>query len=281
MGEKRGWRHRLFGSNPEWWTWWYVCDWACSLAFLATALLIDSFARPFTRHHLPTDPGINYPNDPDIIPDWAAVVIAALLPLVVLTLAQIWIRSHHDFHHAVLGLLTASAINQFVTVPLKMLAGRWRPDSVMRIQENPDDYDARMSFPSGHSSGCFAGLLFLTLYLLGKLRVFNNHTSGVVPKAVLACLPLALACFVAVSRTMDYHHNFDDIIAGSLIGIASAYFAYALFYHPLGHVLSHQPRMRIATPTKTPAKTEVALPKVSERDMEMGVKKPVRALEED
>jgi membrane-associated phospholipid phosphatase len=35
-------------------------------------------------------------------------------------------------------------------------------------------------------------------------------------------LPPLVAVLVAASRTIDYHHNFSDIVAGSLLGCAIA-----------------------------------------------------------
>jgi membrane-associated phospholipid phosphatase len=35
-------------------------------------------------------------------------------------------------------------------------------------------------------------------------------------------MPPLVAALVAASRTIDYHHNFSDIVAGSLLGCAIA-----------------------------------------------------------
>jgi hypothetical protein len=37
-------------------------------------------------------------------------------------------------------------------------------------------------------------------------------------KAVVLFAFLGVACYVAGTRTKDYWHNFDDIVAGALIG---------------------------------------------------------------
>ena len=45
---------------------------------------------------------------------------------------------------------------------------------------------------------------------------------------------------------MDYHHNFDDITAGSLIGILVAYYGYFVYYPPLSDDNCHQPKLHIS-----------------------------------
>ena len=47
--------------------------------------------------------------------------------------------------------------------------------------------------------------------------------------ACVACIPILLALFVAFSRVHDDMHHPADIVAGSMIGICCALFAYALW----------------------------------------------------
>lgn len=60
----------------------------------------------------------------------------------------------------------------------------------------------RRSFPSGHSSLSWAGLWFLTLYLAGKMKVYD--TKGFSLKTWILLLPVMAAALVSVSRSMDY-----------------------------------------------------------------------------
>lgn len=55
---------------------------------------------------------------------------------------------------------------------------------------------------SGHSSVSFTGMMMVTLYLSGKMGVFNKR-GGYFFKYLIAISPLALAVFVAISRTRD------------------------------------------------------------------------------
>jgi diacylglycerol diphosphate phosphatase / phosphatidate phosphatase len=72
------------------------------------------------------------------------------------------------------------------------------------------------SFPSGHASWSFAGLTFLSLYLSGKIQVFDRK--GHVAKLCVITLPLLAAALIGVSRIDDYWHHWEDVVAGSLLG---------------------------------------------------------------
>jgi len=62
----------------------------------------------------------------------------------------------------------------------------------------------------------FAGLGFLSLYLCGKLHIFDHK--GHVWKSLLVMIPIMGAILVAISRIMDYRHHPWDVIFGSLLG---------------------------------------------------------------
>jgi len=115
--------------------------------------------------------------------------------------------------------------------------------------------DAFQSFPSGHSSTAFAGLGFLTLWLYAnlyrywriggagggilahedgllasdsdvyrrrklreaKVRLYGLHDNQL-PLLLLITVPLWLAAYIAFTRVRDNHHNYDDILAGAVLG---------------------------------------------------------------
>ena len=62
----------------------------------------------------------------------------------------------------------------------------------------------------------FAGLGYLTFYLAGKLHIFDKK--GHTYKSLLTTLPLIGAALIAISRTQDYRHHWQDITVGGLIG---------------------------------------------------------------
>ena len=82
-------------------------------------------------------------------------------------------------------------------------------------------------------------MTILALYLAGKLHLFS--TRGHKSRAWLAGAPLLGAILVAVSRTMDNRHHWQDVLVGSLLGIAVAFVTYRGYYPPLSHEHAHLP----------------------------------------
>ncbi|XP_002028243.2 putative phosphatidate phosphatase [Drosophila persimilis] len=76
-----------------------------------------------------------------------------------------------------------------------------------------------VSFPSGHSSMAFYGLVFLALHLRHRRWPLRGSLLG--PVLQLGCL--CVAWFVAISRVMDYKHHWSDVVAGSLLGAGTAF----------------------------------------------------------
>ncbi|CAG8886024.1 unnamed protein product [Penicillium egyptiacum] len=115
--------------------------------------------------------------------------------------------------------------------------------------------DGFASFPSGHSSFSFAGLIYLTLWLCSKFSVAfpylprypiedQTHTDdnssvrkrGAAPPVYLmliAFVPTATACFISASRWFDYRHHGFDILFGAAIGIFFAYIGFNMYHLPI------------------------------------------------
>ncbi|CAB4428135.1 unnamed protein product [Rhizophagus irregularis] len=80
---------------------------------------------------------------------------------------------------------------------------------------------------------------FLSLYLAGKLHVFDQK--GYTYKGFVVAAPLVVAILIAISRTEDYRHHWHDVFAGSLVGFLLSYFAYHQYYPDLHSKISDKP----------------------------------------
>lgn len=75
---------------------------------------------------------------------------------------------------------------------------------------------------------------------MGKLHVFSERGRGQSWRLIVSITPLFLAMLVAVSRTCDYHHHWQDVTVGSLIGIFIAYICYRQYFPALDSKMSHR-----------------------------------------
>ncbi|CAO1627419.1 unnamed protein product [Sympodiomycopsis kandeliae] len=244
----------------------YAADWIVTI-LLALLIALTDKAHGFRREFSLQDASIQHTYaTSQRVPVWLLVVIAVIVPIIIQGIFSLLItRSVWDFHISVLGLVVAHAISVSLTNILKVTVGRPRPDLIDRCQPragaanatpyglvtdsictNPLDEhlvsDGFRSFPSGHSSTAFAGLTFLTLYLIGKFKLFSPRpkSSSAILSWILFLPPLG-ALMIGVSRSMDYRHHATDIIAGSLIGFWTAVGVYHLYYPSLLSSYCHKP----------------------------------------
>ncbi|KOS48536.1 hypothetical protein ACN38_g528 [Penicillium nordicum] len=202
--------------------------------------------------------------------------------------AQYIRRKFWEWNVGWMGLALAIASAWAATQGLKVLIGKPRPDLLARC--NPDlariaeftvgglgeelrgaatlvsweicrdrsnslRIDGFASFPSGHASFSFAGLIYLTLWLCSKFSVAfpylprypvedQNHVDdeasvrkrGAAPPVYLmliAFVPTATACFIAASRWFNYRHHGFDILFGSALGIFFAYIGFNMYHLPI------------------------------------------------
>ncbi|KAI0352172.1 lipid phosphate phosphatase 1 [Trametes cingulata] len=225
----------------------YIVDWLCS----ASLWFISHFLKqmqPYERDFSTKDPLIDHKHRPNQISGPTNWLIAFLVPLGVTLGTGLLRRSGIDVHHSALALYSGMALSEVTTEFLKNKVGRLRPDFLDRCKWDkelkactgkPDSIlDGRRSFPSGHTSTAFAGMMFLSLWIAsatGAWRLTEPVPAGSFLRSKLARLllslaPLAYATWVAVSRVEDYRHHKEDVIVGSLIGSASATFCYLIYW---------------------------------------------------
>ncbi|KAJ1999484.1 hypothetical protein H4R26_005046 [Coemansia thaxteri] len=139
-----------------------------------------------------------------------------------------------------------------ITNTIKNLAGRHRPDfisrcnldvanaqtlepfigllttSVCRQSDKSFFWDGMRSFPSGHTSFSFAGFTYLALWLGGHMHIGDRR--GRTYKSFVVLVPLLTAMLIGVSRTKDYRHHWQDVLAGAILGIFMGWFGYHQYY---------------------------------------------------
>lgn len=216
-----------------------------------------SFAITFSDGEV-VYPEFAYPLRDEIIPIWLAAFLAAIIPIVVILLMQIRIRSFWDVNNGVIGLLYSLITAAVFQVFLKWLIGGLRPHfldvckpDITKAKEKaglnlkgyqqlyftPDICtgdqkeinDSLESFPSGHTTAAFAGFVFLYLYLNAKLKVFSNYHPAMW-KLIVIYAPILGATLIGGALTIDEYHNWYDIIAGAIIGTVMAFSGYRMTY---------------------------------------------------
>jgi len=207
-------------------------------------------------------PSLAYPNRGWTVPSRASGIIAALVPISVILVAQLRVRSFWDFNNGAMGVGYALLLGSVFQVVVKVLVGGLRPyfldvyrPDVSRaatthdttglngvgfrqimytadVCSNPDRAAVRgamMSFPSGHATAAFAGLGFLFLWMNAKLKVWSNYRTSIWSLALLFA-PLLGAVLQACVLTVDRAHHWYDIVAGAAIGTVMAFGSYRVMY---------------------------------------------------
>ncbi|KAI0050024.1 acid phosphatase/Vanadium-dependent haloperoxidase [Auriscalpium vulgare] len=212
-------------------------------------------------------PQFAYPLRKEVVPIWAAALIAFFVPFFFFVLFQIRRRSMNDFLTTNMGLLKSLITAAVFQVWIKWLIGGLRPHfyevcqpnipqgsapsgngfaslfydrSVCTGDKNTID-DSLESFPSGHSTAAFAGLVYLSLYFNAQLKVMSAHNPAYW-KMILFFAPLLGATLIAGALTIDKFHNWYDVVFGAIIGTATALVAFrqtfaAIFDFRFNHLL--------------------------------------------
>ncbi|XP_058185266.1 lipid phosphate phosphatase 2-like isoform X3 [Rhododendron vialii] len=230
--------------------WTHMYDWLILMLLVAIYVIlnrIDPFHR-FVGKDMMDD--LKYPLKDNTVPSWSIPIYAILLPIVIFLFFYFRRRDVYDLHHAILGLLYSVFITAVITSAVKDAVGRPRPHFFWGcFPDGKEVYDqwgdvichgeknvikeGYKSFPSGHTSGSFAGLGFLSLYMSGKIKPFDRR--GHVAKLCVVFLPLLIASLVGISRVDDYWHHWEDVFAGGLLGLTVATFCYLQFFPPPYH----------------------------------------------
>ncbi|KAL1680871.1 phosphatidic acid phosphatase type 2/haloperoxidase [Schizophyllum commune] len=195
-------------------------------------------------------PQFAYPLRKEIVPIYAAALIAFFAPFFFFCLFQWRRRSLDDLLTTTMGLLKSLITAAVFQVWLKWLIGGLRPHFLTACQPNVDPAnlngvgfgsiyfdrtvctgdrdeinDSLESFPSGHSTAGWAGLFYLALYFNAQLKVMSAHNPAYW-KMILFFSPLLGATLISGALTIDEYHHWYDVLAGAIIGTSTAIVAY-------------------------------------------------------
>lgn len=233
------------------------------LVILGVVGIVANILRPVPDRLFPVyfrngevvNPEFAYPLVKNIIPTWLSGLLAFVVPFTFFMLMQIRVRSFNDVNTATMGLLYSIVSGAVFQVLIKWLIGGLRPhflavckpnlvaanansgkgfdgilfDRTICTGDEKEINYALQSMPSGHSTAAFASLLYLSLYLNGKLKIFSNYRPQYW-KVALFYAPLLGAVLLSASLTIDHFHHWYDVLAGSVIGIAFAFGSYRAQY---------------------------------------------------
>lgn len=174
----------------------------------------------------------------EIVPTYALGILAVLLPGALFCVLEFGLmRTPRVFFGVLstffLGVAESAGLTLLITTGLKLIVGRPRPffrqicgefvPNTFKCTGDPAAVaDARKSFPSGHSSLSFAVFVYVALYMATRMRLSSVETRFKSIKLTLIFVPVFIAALVAVSRVLDFHHNYSDIVAGSALGACIA-----------------------------------------------------------
>ncbi|ORY83259.1 phosphatidic acid phosphatase type 2/haloperoxidase, partial [Protomyces lactucae-debilis] len=230
----------------------YLFDWCTVIGAIVFFLLLEHGLHPYHRQFAIDDRSIQFPYAKhERVPVWLLFSISYLMPAIIMTLYCTTMKlSRKTLHMSVLGSSCSTALTIFATALIKNGVGRPRPDLLDRCRPQAGvgpglvtsavctatsahflDEGFR-SFPSGHASYAFAGLGFLSFWIAGQTGLFLSPPRSW--KSFLALTPLLGACLIAISRTQDYRHHWQDVTVGGIMGLVIAFFAYHQYFPSLG-----------------------------------------------
>lgn len=234
-------------------------------------LFLDLELRePFIRKIHPEELWLyrNPPTDSYLPSDWLWRMVA-FVPLTAIITNYALTRDQRDLTTATLVSTLAIPLNGVLTNIVKLAVGRCRPDFVYRCWPDgvvPHDafssadlpctgdretiLEGRKSFPSGHSSFSFATWGFVFLYVSGKLGTFHPHQPGHTFKLLVSLAMLVPPLLIACSRAADYHHHWQDILVGSVLGLTVVWLVYRQHYPSITSPDSAQPL--VSSPPNSP-----------------------------
>ncbi|KAI0192573.1 PAP2 superfamily-domain-containing protein [Xylaria flabelliformis] len=207
-------------------------------------------------------PSFAYPARRQTVSNWLIAFVAIASPVAVILLTQLRIRSFWDLNNAILGFLYALLISSAFQATTKAYIGGFRPNFYDVCQPDSNHAegtgnktglngigfrrdmwtsdvctttdagklrDAMQGFPSGHTTTMVAAMVYLSLYLNAKLKVFANYHTPLW-KLIALVLPILGAVLLCGTLIIDNTHSWYDIAGGATIGALMSFAAFRMVY---------------------------------------------------
>ena len=229
-----------------------------TLLLIPSVILHFSSVEPFHRGYFCEDTSIKYPYvEEQTVPAYLCLLIWIVLCLVHFSIAYITHKSWKMLFDAVYKLILGFSLCMLITDVSKFSLGRLRPhflavcnpnleevcyqieNTYIEVEDSDYSYtevhhqkyvienntctgnndllkEARLSFVSGHSSISFYTATFLIIFMTKYIKLWFLRT-------LLQLAHFILAFWISITRINDYMHHPEDVIMGSIIGIACAY----------------------------------------------------------
>jgi diacylglycerol diphosphate phosphatase / phosphatidate phosphatase len=205
-------------------------------AFVPTQEQLNSRDLPFTilqSGEVILD--VNYRHtvtDPPTIGSFFLIFTAVWIPTILVTIVEFIRRKNPQPILSTLALTIG--MSEAVTNTLKCWVRRPRPNFFalcgfsLETKYCTHDWnkilEAQLSFPSGHTSLSFCSMTVLVFWL------WQINSGGKLFKFLSAVLPWGWAIYVGASRIVDYWHHPSDVVAGCLLGSATAILCFSVIY---------------------------------------------------
>lgn len=244
--------------NP--WKWRLLCDAPLLIIIILLTGLFELGVIPsYKVGFYCNDPKLSFPFKGDTVSMTALIVGAALIPIGVFWLTELFhVDSSSSVREKLLQVtqrtgqlnmiyLYGLIFNLSLVEVMKGITGSPRPNFFAVCQpdtnkacQNGTEYitsfectstnfsmyyknDSFRSFPSGHASiGVYWGF-FLTWYLQKRVFKWRNRSVVFIPFLQMTFMSLAAVC--ALTRITDNRHHWWDVLVGVLIGFATVYYA--------------------------------------------------------
>ncbi|CDS36095.1 phosphatidate phosphatase [Echinococcus multilocularis] len=221
------------------------------LILIAIPTVVLQFTTPFQSGFFPNDTTIAYPQRPNTVSMVWAAFFGLGAPLLAIFIIEIYISYHDRFPrdsdtnipvviiqlYKLLGLVAFSfaAVLLIVQVgkesigslrpffleackPSNNIGEAYQPVIICSADNARLIEEARMSFPSGHSSASAWGAAMTAFYL--QIR-FPKCPIPML-KAFFQISVAVIAYYICLTRIQDNWHRPIDVIVGSLLGVAAA-----------------------------------------------------------